>query len=185
MKSAVRYPDLRLRKAAAEMTIEGILAAGTGVYKADGAYDAVQLLATKGEGIAIAANQAGSELRFFAVDRQRADADVEGSKLPTVVCNPKVEQGSPEMVEELEGCLSFPGMYFKVKRHAWVDVSYWYIVEPGTTGKKQIRLSGLWARVFQHETDHLDGKTFIDHMPQKKRMQVANELRLRMQRQGR
>lgn len=191
MKNVVRYPDLRLRKAAPLLTIEEIRAVGDGRVPGDIAYEAVQLLATKGDGAAMAANQAGSELRFFAIDRQKADRDVEGSQLPTVVCNPTIVNASPEMVEELEGCLSFPGLFFKVKRHAWVDVQFSYSSDAyaNTMGRQVIqandmRLTGFWARVFQHETDHLDGKTFVDNLPQKKRMQIANELRIRMQKMG-
>ena len=191
MKRVVRYPDLRLRKAAPVMTKEEVRAVGDGLVSGDIAHDTVQLLATKGDGVALAANQAGSELRYFAIDRQRADSDDEGKQIPTVVCNPIVVGASLEMIEGDEGCLSFPGIFFKVSRHAWVDVDFMYssdnyveVMGRQVVNVKSMRLTGFWARVFQHEIEHLDGKTFVDNKPQKTRMQIANELRIRMQKQG-
>lgn len=183
MKQPVRYPDLRLRAVAEQMTLSMIVGTGDGSASGHMAHEPLQMLGRKGDGLALAANQAGQTWRYFVVSRERADRDVEGKLVPTVVCNPVIREASPEMVEDVEGCLSFPGLFFKVKRHAWV-VAAFDVVRDGQLVTEELRLTGLWARVFQHEIEHLDGKTFVDNLPQKKRMQIANGLRLRMQKAG-
>jgi peptide deformylase len=59
-----------------------------------------------------------------------------------------------------EGCLSFPGLYFNVKRPAALRVQAWN--EKGRPFT--IEADGLLARVILHENDHLDGKLFIDRV---------------------
>lgn len=69
--------------------------------------------------------------------------------------NPKIKKMSEEMVDFPEGCLSFPGDQCIIKRPQWVEVSY-----QAYDGRViEERLTGLSARCFQHELDHLDGIT--------------------------
>jgi len=96
----------------------------------------------------VAANQIGVGLRAFSVN---IDGDVD------YVINPVLEvSGEPELVDE--GCLSVPGFYFPRLRYPWarvtgVDVDGNEVVLEG---------EGLMAQALQHETDHLDGKLYIE-----------------------
>ena len=116
------------------------------------------------EGIGISANQIGIWERAFAMVR-----DLENNEV--IVCfNPRIIKSYSEEVEMEEGCLSFPGLYFKVKRPAVVSVQYL------DTKQKEciIKLEGLHARVFLHEYDHLQGITF-DQRISKLRLEMAKK----------
>ena len=66
-----------------------------------------------------------------------------------------------------EGCLSIPGIYKRVKRPEKISVKY--MNEKGETVEEE--LDGIWARVYQHELDHLNGVLFIDKLsPLNKRL---------------
>lgn len=74
--------------------------------------------------------------------------------------NPVIKQATG-VQEEKEGCLSFPGLFIKVKRAANIEVEYM-----DRDGKWHIRaLTSIEAVAVQHEIDHLDGKTFLDRIP--------------------
>lgn len=72
-----------------------------------------------------------------------------------------------ESVEEetdfLEGCLSFPGYFGTVKRFFKIDVS-WSEIQKDKLVTRKKTLEGFEAIVWQHESDHLDGIVFIDHI---------------------
>lgn len=73
------------------------------------------------------------------------------------VINPEIISSSGE-ITDLEGCLSLPGIYGEVPRFAEVKVS-----GQDRWGKKiKLAASGFWARVFQHEIDHLRGILFLE-----------------------
>jgi len=101
------------------------------------------------DGIGLSANQVGLDLNFFV-------AEVNGKFYS--IFNPKIEKRSSETEETKEGCLSVPATYGIVRRSEKVTLSGFDI-----NGKKiKIKAWGLLARVFQHETDHLNGGLFID-----------------------
>ena len=107
----------------------------------------------KNSGLGISANQIGYPYRVFAMRGE--------TKKESMVCfNPKIKDFSPEMNTMEEGCLSLPDVYGKVVRPAHVAISY-----QNEDGKEEGQLaSGLTARVFQHELDHLDGILFTDRV---------------------
>ena len=111
-------------------------------------------------GIGLASNQVGLDAQIFVM----------GEENPITVINPIITEVGPERVEMEEGCLSFPGLYFKVKRPAVVSVQYL------DTKQKEciIKLEGLHARVFLHEYDHLQGITF-DQRISKLRLEMAKK----------
>lgn len=75
------------------------------------------------------------------------------------IINPKILSESGELIEE-EGCLSLPGIWGPVKRPETIRVSYL-----DRNGKEQeIEATGMLARIFCHEIDHLDGVLFVDKM---------------------
>jgi peptide deformylase len=79
---------------------------------------------------------------------------------PLVLINPHIVQHSDSQVKNWEGCLSVPALRGKVKRYTWVDIEYIDI-----DGKHcSHRLEDFVARIFQHEYDHLIGKTWLDHI---------------------
>jgi len=113
-------------------------------------------------GIGLAANQVGIELAIVVVDISK----VEKNLMPLVLINPKILSYSRQKEMEEEGCLSFPGYYEKILRSKTVVVSYYDI----NGNKKEIRAEGLFARVLQHEIDHINGITFIKRLPLNKRI---------------
>ena len=74
--------------------------------------------------------------------------------------NPKPVSYAGNGVAMWEGCLSVPGLRGKVTRPSAVDVEY--LNENGHPDR--LSLSGFPARIFQHEYDHLIGKTFVDRV---------------------
>lgn len=108
-------------------------------------------------GIGLAAPQVGVSSRVFVTD-------VEGDG-QRVFVNPEIIMTSPEVSEYEEGCLSFPGLYFTVKRPASVKVQAF--TEKGKPFT--VDAEGLLARVVLHEFDHLEGKLFIDRISPFKR----------------
>jgi peptide deformylase len=75
--------------------------------------------------------------------------------------NPRITAVSDSMVVGAEGCLSVPGRYGKVARHAEVTIEYLdgYDFTPHTE-----RVGGYTAIIFQHEIDHLEGVLYIDKL---------------------
>lgn len=106
----------------------------------------------KGGGIGLAAPQIG-------VSRQMFVYQTPDMAEPAVVVNPEVFPGS-DLEVRVEGCLSLPGMEVRVPRALWVRIKAWDALGRMTTGL----LTGLQARVVQHEFDHLQGKLIIDYL---------------------
>jgi peptide deformylase len=78
----------------------------------------------------------------------------------TVFINPKIIAYSDTTDIKEEGCLSLPGKYANVKRSTKITIEFQTI-----TGSKQtLNLSGMDARIAQHEYDHLQGILFIDRL---------------------
>jgi peptide deformylase len=118
--------------------------------------DMFQLMYESG-GIGLAANQVDLPLRLFIVNLAAA-AD-EGEEL--VFINPVLSKPKGN-VEMEEGCLSFPQLYGPVIRPKEITVNAYNL-----RGEEiKAHLSGMLARVVQHEYDHLDGVLFIDRMSQ-------------------
>ena len=75
-----------------------------------------------------------------------------------VFINPKIEKYSQKKSKDIEGCLSVRGIYGEVTRSEKIVVQYYNV-----NGKRLSRgASGLFARIIQHEVDHLNGTLFID-----------------------
>ena len=115
------------------------------------------------KGLGLSANQCGVMERVFVMY-----SDFE--KREAIACfNPKILNFSKEEVIMDEGCLSYPGLWLKVKRAYNIIVEF----EDVAGEKKEIPLQDLASRVFQHEMDHMDGKDFT---------QKVSKLRLNMAR---
>ncbi|WUH99754.1 peptide deformylase [Spirillospora sp. NBC_00431] len=122
------------------------------------------------EGVGLAANQLGVDLRVFVYDCP----DEDGERHKGVVVNPVLELPSLEdrrLDDGDEGCLSVPGPHARVARpdHAVVRG-----FDP--TGKAvTVEGTGLLARCLQHETDHLEGRLYIDRLSARARKKVLKE----------
>lgn len=96
-------------------------------------------------GLGLAANQIGKDVRMFVMR----------VKDPKVCFNPKIISESAETMHDYEGCLSYKGEYIPIDRPARIDVEYQTHEGESVTET----LSGLEARCFMHELDHLNGIT--------------------------
>ena len=115
----------------------------------------------EGQGIGLAAPQVGELKRIIVVHPiKERTADEKTSKKPQVFINPRITKKSKETEIGEEGCLSFPGLFLKIKRAKVLEIEA--LNENGE--KIQVRAEGLPARIFQHEIDHLDGILFIDKL---------------------
>lgn len=159
------YPHPFLKKRARPVTAEEIKAG-----KADG-WDLAELVLrmqasmTDEQGLGLAATQVGVGLRLFLAKASQEKEQV------LVIINPVFSaQRGTEILEE--GCLSLPGLRAKVKRFAALHVNG---LDPqGRTWN--FDADGLFARVCQHETDHLDGVLFIDRLGMAGRLLVRRRL---------
>lgn len=102
-------------------------------------------------GIGLSANQVGINKRMFVMGKNEAKY---------AIFNPVIISTSLEEVSMDEGCLSFPGIYMKVQRPQTVSVRY-----QNTKGTFiENEFTGLTARIFLHEYDHMEGRTFKDRV---------------------
>jgi peptide deformylase len=119
-------------------------------------------------GVGLAAPQIGIPLRIFVVDPSTG-RDPEGL---IVMLNPQFVEREGVQLEE-EGCLSVPGFNATVMRPERAVVRGW-----DRTGREQVREgTGLVARAFQHEMDHLDGTLFVDRLRGIKRDLIVSKIR--------
>ena len=119
-------------------------------------------------GIGLSANQCGVMERVFVMY-----SDVK--KKGIIACfNPKIVSESDEEVFMDEGCLTFPGLWLKVKRPDGIEVTY-----EDENGEKQERaMFGLECRIFQHEYDHMEGINFTKKVS-KLRLDMARKRQLK------
>jgi peptide deformylase len=115
------------------------------------------------KGVGLAAPQVGIPKRVIVVDA--------GEGLTTLV-NPRVLQCQGEAINA-EGCLSLPGIVLDVRRAQEV------VVEGlDRDGKpRRIKADGLYARVLQHEIDHLNGALITNHVSRKKLKTIRKQLK--------
>jgi peptide deformylase len=116
------------------------------------------------DGVGLAAPQVGISERIIVIDPQE-------DELPAfALINPEILEISKETEKGEEGCLSIPGLRDIVERP-------YHVVVRGLTAEGQPReldLSGLPARIIQHEIDHLDGILFFERLsPLKRKMLLS------------
>ena len=120
------------------------------------------------EGIGLAANQVDLPYRLFVCN---VEGDPKAKDAECVFINPVIVKGSGQHERE-EGCLSIPGVYAPVVRKERITVQAYNLAGEEISGE----LDGLFARVVQHEVDHLDGRLFIDRVTPTQRADLAGEL---------
>ena len=152
------YPDERLRQVAESVEqIDSFLSEMTARM--------AQLMA-ENEGIGLAATQVGWPFRFIVVNPTLQEGKHQA------LINPVIVERDGRAVEE-EGCLSVPGVRAKVKRADYVKV------RAQTPDGEEVELEGegLLARLLQHETDHLEGRLFVDCVGPASRIVIRRHLR--------
>jgi peptide deformylase len=118
------------------------------------------------DGVGLAAPQVGKSIRLITLD----ETGPKERKNPTVLVDPVFVERTGERESE-ESCLSLPTFSCKLKRFERVVVT-------GRNEKgEDVRLEaeGLLAVILQHEIDHLDGKTLVDHASRLKRTMYASK----------
>jgi peptide deformylase len=159
------YPDPRLRKIAAPVAavtpeIQRLIR-----DMAETMYAA--------PGIGLAATQVDVHKRIIVIDTSEARDDLR------VFVNPEIIATEGEAECE-EGCLSVPGYYDRVRRAAWVKVR----AQDAQGRPFELEADGMLAVCVQHETEHLEGRIFVDHLSALKRQRLAARLRKRQRLAG-
>jgi peptide deformylase len=113
------------------------------------------------DGAGLAGNQVHQPVRICVIEVEANPRYPDALSIPlTVVVNPVVTPLTDEMEEGWEGCLSVPDMRGMVPRYTAVRLEY-----HDRQGQRQdIVAKDFFARVIQHETDHLDGIVYVDRM---------------------
>lgn len=130
-----------------------------------------KILDSTPQGVALAANQVGLSHKLFVIKEKFADEN----NLPTLIVNPEFVGLLSGNNMEQEGCLSFPGMLINIRRLNSILVGYQTV----TGEMKSVTLHDFPARMFQHEIEHLNGKTFLEQVPRIDRFRVMAEMKKR------
>jgi peptide deformylase len=125
----------------------------------------------KYNGIGLSANQCGYNYRVFVM----------GSGDEYVAFfNPKIISVSEETSKMEEGCLSYMDLFLNIERHSNIEVEY----QDFTGAIKTAKFTGITARCFQHELDHMNGIVYTMHvkplamqMAMKKRSKLVDQRR--------
>jgi peptide deformylase len=133
------------------------------------AYDLVETMKQE-RGLGLSANQCGLPYRVFCME----------SDPVLVMFNPRLVDVSSEEVELDEGCLSFKNLWLKIKRPKHIKVRY---NEPNGNVVTR-KFTGMSARCFLHELDHMNGVKFVEHvgkvqlgMAKKRQKKIQTQLR--------
>jgi peptide deformylase len=164
-----------LRQRARALTREDILAPAT-----EELIESMKETMYEAPGVGLAAPQIGLPLQLAVIeDRAEYLKDLPDETLTSrerrpvpfmVLINPSIVSHSGEQTEFFEGCLSLHGFSALVKRSRSVTVEYLdREAEP-----RRIEARGWFARILQHEIDHLNGVLYIDRMEPRSFMSVEN-----------
>ena len=103
----------------------------------------------KSKGVGLAAPQVGINKKIILVKPQ---------KEIFVFINPKIIYKSIEMISDDEGCLSVPGEFINIKRHKEIEMEFLAL----DNKLYKIKVKDFFARIIQHENDHLEGVLIVD-----------------------
>ena len=163
MIQVFQYPHHTLQKTSTAWTKQDSIQGYDDIEKFE--HDYVKLMLDE-MGMGLAANQVGITKRFFAIGHESFDT----FNKHAIIWNPQIKNFSEEKVVDVEGCLSFKGIWLKVERPKTVEVQY-----ETTQGKTEYAtLDNMESKCFQHECDHLEGITFNPRVS-KLRWQMANQ----------
>ena len=117
-------------------------------------------------GIGLTCNQIGLPYAVFTVGWDNSNKQV--------FFNPKIIERSEATHTEIEGCLSYPGLFLKVKRPNRIKIQFQHV---DGTHKEEI-FEGMTSRVICHEMDHIEGKLFTDQVSSVT-LSIAKEKRMK------
>ncbi len=152
IREILKYPNPTLRKKATQVTDFGDTLQELVADMAETMYDA--------PGVGLAAPQIGVSLQLLIMDV----TDKEEEPELIILANPEISEGEGSDIDE-EGCLSVVELTAKVKRFAKIRVK----AQDGEGTPLDFIAEDWFARVIQHEVDHLNGTLFIDHLSSLKR----------------
>lgn len=144
------------------------------------------------EGVGLAAQQVDRPLMICVVDvshlpDDELDYQLDGLRqpidliMPMVLVNPVIKALPGRQLTDEEGCLSFPGIRGDVPREERIEVDF----QNTRGGSRKLVCGGWFARVVQHEVDHLNGVLFVDHMDKRQlRLLDAKLKRLKLETQN-
>lgn len=154
----LRYPDPRLHKVAKPVSVFDERIKTLVADMAETMYDA--------PGVGLAASQVDVHEQVIVIDTSETRTELRA------YINPEIIWASPEMQVYDEGCLSVPGVYDGVERHARVKVRAY-----DADGKQfELEADGLLAVCIQHEMDHLKGKVFVEYLSPLKRNRIKAKM---------
>jgi len=131
------------------------------------------------EGIGLAAPQVGLSWRLFVAhvpvhEEDPVDAEIPcNTAEPQAFFNPEIVMFSEDLEPYDEGCLSLPGITGEVRRPSTVTMRALDI----DGNQVEVRATGLLARCWQHEIDHLDGVLILDKMSQMSRLKNRSRIK--------
>ncbi len=153
----LRFPDPRLHKKAAPVPVVDDSVRRLAANMAETMYAA--------PGIGLAATQVDVHKQIIVID-----VSEDRSQLITLI-NPEIIARDGEQICE-EGCLSVPGIYERVARHAEVTVRALDV--DGT--QRELSAEGILAVCVQHEMDHLQGRVFVEYLSLLKQNRIRTKL---------
>ena len=121
-------------------------------------------------GVGLAANQIGVLKKIVTINIQDEENKIDKKY---ILFNPKIISYSKDTEIMEEGCLSLPKQYAEIERPKKINLEY-------LSDKKKLikrEVSGIEARVLQHEIDHLSGKLFIDYLSSLKRNIILKKVK--------
>ena len=129
-------------------------------------------------GLGLSANQCGLMYQAFAAYIDWPD------RVKTVCFNPKIVWSSEETSYLEEGCLTYPGLYLKIRRPVKIKVTYENV--DGSVSTQD--LEDLEARIFQHEYDHMTGSDFTQRVSplvlQRAKKKLVNNIKKNLRKYG-
>jgi peptide deformylase len=112
-------------------------------------------------GVGIAAPQVGRSVRLFIMAPKPSPRFPDAPLIePFAIINPEILRSYGEVQKGWEGCLSVPGFRGLVPRHESVDVAFF----DRHGNRRSETFTGIMARIFQHELDHLEGILYPGRM---------------------
>ena len=124
-------------------------------------------------GIGLSASQCGVMERAFVMYSDIKKKDI-------IACfNPKIISEGTEMVLMDEGCLTWPGIWLKIKRSDHIGCSF----EDENGEINNVTMMGLECRIFQHEMDHMEGTNFTNRVS-KLKMDMAKKRAAKMKKKS-
>lgn len=171
----IKGNDPRLKEACPEFNFEtGCTLENGTVLNAKQLFELLRDKMIEYKGVGLAAPQLGIMTRAFVIGNPNTPDEIIG------VFNPLIVNYDEETVVYEEGCVSYPGLFIKIKRPRGIRVRY-----RGWNGEADtVRYEGYTARVFQHEYDHLNGITYQTranryHLEQAKNFKIKTDRKLK------